>query len=356
MFTIIESPAACEIRSVIRFLTARSLSAAEIHRQLTEVYGLNAMSEGKVRQWVREFKNGRQNVHDEERSGRPSVITDDLVAAVETKVREDRRFTISTLSLQFPQVSRSVLYKIVSEKLNFKKLCSRWVPRLLTEDHKVKRFATSLDFLTRYDEEGDDMLSQIVTGDETWVSHITPENKRQSMEWRHTTSPVNVKAKQTLSKRKIMATVFWDRRGVLLVDFMPRGTTINSDAYCATLKKLRRAIQNKRRGMLTKGVLLLHDNARPHNSQKTRDLIDSFGWEVLDHAPYSPDLAPSDFHLFRYLKHHLGGQRFNDDNEVKAAVNSWLSEQAAEFFEEGIKNLVVRCDKCLNKQGNYIEK
>lgn len=106
--------------------------------------------------------------------------------------------------------------------------------------------------------------------------------------------------------------------------------------------------------MLSKGAV--HDNARPHTSQRTQDLIDSFGWEVLDHAPYSPDLAPSDFHLFWYLKHHLGGQRFNDDDEVKAAVNSWLSEQAAEFFEEGYQNLLVKYDKCLNKQGNYVEK
>lgn len=356
MFKIIESPAVCEMRSVIRFLTARNMSAADIHRQLCEVYGVKAMSEGKVRKWVREFKDGRENVHDEDRSGRPSVITEDLVTAVDAKIHEDRRFTITTLSMKFPQVSRSVLYKIVSENLNFKKFCSRWVPKLLTEDHKKKRLASSLTFLTRYNEEGDDMLSRIVTGDETWVSHITPESKQQSMEWRHSTSPVKVKGKQSLSRRKVMATVFWDRRGVLLVDFMPRGMTINSEAYCATLARLRRAIQNKRRGKLTKGILLLHDNARPHTAARSREMIDSFGWEVLDHPPYSPDLAPSDFHLFRYLKNHLGGKRYDDDEEVKTAVNSWLSEQASNFFEEGFQNLILRYDKCLNKQGNYVEK
>ncbi|GBO25744.1 hypothetical protein AVEN_242476-1 [Araneus ventricosus] len=95
------------------------------------------------------------------------------------------------------------------------------------------------------------MLSRIVTGDETWVSHVTPESKQQSMEWRHTYSPVRVKDRQTLSQRKIMASVFRDRHGVLLVDFMQLGTTINAVAYGQTLRKLRRAIQNKRRGMLT---------------------------------------------------------------------------------------------------------
>lgn len=356
MFKIIESPAKCEIRSVIRFLTARNMSAINIHRQVTEVYGPDVMSEGKVRKWVREYKCGRENVHDESRSGRPSVVSDDLIFAVDAKIREDRRFTITKLSLEFTEISRSVLYKIVSENLNFRKLCSRWVPKLLTEDHKKKRFECALNFLTQYNEEGDEMLSRIVTGDETWVSHITPESKQQSMEWRHTSSPVKVKAKQTLSRRKIMATVFWDRHGVLLVEFMPQGQTINAEAYCETLRKLRRAIQNKRRGMLTKGVLLLHDNARPHAAVRTQNLIDSFGWDVIDHPPYSPDLAPSDFHLFCHLKKNLGGKHFGNSDEVKVAVSKWLSEQAADFYEEGMQNLVLRHDKCLNKQGNYVEK
>ncbi|GBO29216.1 hypothetical protein AVEN_42414-1 [Araneus ventricosus] len=138
------------------------------------------------------------------------------------------------------------------------------------------------------------MLSRIVTGDETWVPHITPESKQQSMEWRHTHFPVRVKAKQTLSQCKIMASVFWDRHGVLLVDFMQRGTTINAVAYVQTLRNPRRAIQNKRRGMLTEGILLLHDNARPHTAAQTLALLDTFGWEVLD-TPTTPTLCRAIF-------------------------------------------------------------
>ncbi|KAG8241095.1 hypothetical protein J6590_094493, partial [Homalodisca vitripennis] len=87
MFKTIERPADCKIRSVIRFLTARNVSAADILRQINEVYGPNAMSDSKVRKWVRAFKDGRENVHDEPRSGRSSVITEDLVKAVDEKIR-----------------------------------------------------------------------------------------------------------------------------------------------------------------------------------------------------------------------------------------------------------------------------
>ena len=108
--------------------------------------------------------------------------------------------------------------------------------------------------------------------------------------------------KQAISTRKNICTVFWDRQGVLLVEFLLQGTTINSAVYCETLKKLRHAIQNKGRGMLRVAILLLHDNARQHSVAQTQDLITSFRWEQMDHPAYSPDLAPSDFHLFLHLK------------------------------------------------------
>ncbi|GFV87717.1 uncharacterized protein TNCV_780011 [Trichonephila clavipes] len=117
------------------------MSAAGIHRQITEIYGIEAMSDSKIRKRVRKFKDERTNVHVGERSGRPSVITNDLMQAVETKISENRRFTITTLSLEFLDVSRSVVTKIMTEDLNFKKLCSRWVLILLTAEHKEKRFA-----------------------------------------------------------------------------------------------------------------------------------------------------------------------------------------------------------------------
>jgi len=147
--------------------------------------------------------------------------------------------------------------------------------------------ACALTFLMRYHKEGDGMVSHIVTGDETWVSHITPESEQQSLHWKHTGSPKRKKFKQMFSTRKIMCTVFWDRQVVLLVEFLPQGT-INSAVYCETLKKLRRTIQNKRRGMLSATILLLHDNAWPHSAVQTQDLITSFKWQQMDHPPPPP--------------------------------------------------------------------
>jgi len=81
-----------------------------------------------------------------------------------------------------------------------------------------------------------------------------------------------------------------------------------------------------------------------------------FGWTVLPHPPYSPDLEPSDYHLFPKLKEHLGGMRFHTDDEVKEEVNRFLIGMAVEFYDLGIQKLAHRLPKCLDRNGDYVEK
>ncbi|KAJ4439167.1 hypothetical protein ANN_15124 [Periplaneta americana] len=216
---VIDNTADCEVRSVIRFLNARHLKPAEIYRQLKEVYGDTVMNERNLRKWCEMFNNGRTNVHDETRPGRPSLITEDRKTKVNDRILQDRRTSLDELHIAFPDISRSLLGEIVSQHLGYHKIC-----------------------------------------------------------------------------------------------------------------------------------------ARPHTAASTRELLDQFGWEIFDHPPYSPDLAPSDFHLFTKLKDFLGGTRFGSDEELKKTVNTWLNELATEEYNTGILKLVNRYDKCLNVGGDYVEK
>jgi hypothetical protein len=127
----------------------------------------------------------------------------------------------------------------------------------------------------------------------SWVHQYQPETKRASMQWKHSASPAKKMFKATSSSRKVMLTVFWDHEGILLTAFQPQGQTVNADSYCKILRKLCKTIQRKRPGLLTQGVLLLHDNARPYTANKTNETQRNFKWEVLEHPPYGPDLAPS---------------------------------------------------------------
>jgi hypothetical protein len=107
-------------------------------------------------------------------------------------------------------------------------------------------------------------------------------------------------------------------------------------------------------GMLTSGVVLLHENARMQTAVHTRALLEHF--ELSDHPPYSPDLAPRDYHLFTYLKNWLGSQCFNNKEKLMEGAKMWLSSQVADFFDTGIQKLIPRYHKCHNSSGDYTEK
>jgi hypothetical protein len=92
------------------------------------------------------FKYGWPNVHVEEQTGQPSAVSDNLVQSVDPKICERQCFTISELSLEFPQISCAVLYKIITLRLSYHKFCARWVPHILMSAHKMPRMASPFDF------------------------------------------------------------------------------------------------------------------------------------------------------------------------------------------------------------------
>jgi histone-lysine N-methyltransferase SETMAR len=161
-----------------------------------------------------------------------------------------------------------------------------------------------------------------------------PESKRQSLEWKHPTSPAKKKKFKTQpSAGKVMLTVFWDSQGPILEPYQERGTTVSSAHYSETLcDKLKPAIQ----GLLLKGVALLHDSAHPHTAAHTVahtvETLCHLNFEVLEHPLYSPDLASSDYHLFGPLKGTLRGHHFASDQELKEVVHAWLVTQPKTFF------------------------
>jgi len=356
----VKNVSTCELRAVIRFLTAKGLNGNEIHTELVHIYGDKCMSVQMVRRWRTYFLEGRGEVHDEQRAGRPkTAITDDAVAAVEKIILADRRFTIDRILDSMPpeiDICRTSIHTIITDHLRYRKVCARWVPLLLSDDHKQKRLQSAGKFLDMLEDEGENVYSRIVTGDETWVHHTNPEMKRQSMVWKKSEESAPKKAKIQYSAGKVMATVFWDNEGVLLIDFLESGTTINADRYCEVLNKLKSAIKRKRPGKLSRKVLLFHDNARPHSAKKTQTLLEKFKWEIFDHPPYSPDLAPSDFFLFPKLKESLGGHHFNSNDEVKDFVKLFFKKQGTDFYKQGLSKLQNRYKKCIQVQGDYVEK
>jgi len=138
--------------------------------------------------------------------------------------------------------------------------------------------------------------------DETWLYHYDPETKQQSMEWRHSGSPHPKKFRLQTPLEKFSPRFFWDQDGIPLITYLPKGQVINAQYYSSLLVQLKNILKEKRRWKVTKWVLFLHDNALTHRSLATQKKLAYLGFHSLDHPPFSPDMAPSDYHLFPIQK------------------------------------------------------
>ena len=342
--------------SVIEFLTAEGCSAASIYDRMKTVFGNMRTSDSAVRKWVR-YSRGEDptetTVRDRKRPGRPLSASDTVhQEAVDCMIRSNRRVKQSVIANEVG-IWKERVHHIMTHLVGYRKVFAQYVPRQLTLEMKTQREEMCIHLLKRYNKEGEAFLERVVTGDESCVHHFDPESKVQSMEYRHKTSPSPRKFKVIASARKVLLTIFWDMKGVVHMEFLKQGHTVNSEKYISTLRTLKARLRRVRNG---RDSLLKHDMALPHTSRQTQDALAQLKLSALPHPEYSPDLAPSDYFLFLQLKKHLKGNHYNSDEKVVAAVRQWCREQPQEFFADGIRQLVRGWQLCVDRDGDHVEK
>jgi hypothetical protein len=150
------------------------------------------------------------------------------------------------------------------------------------------------------------------------------------MEYCHKESPAPKKSKTEASDGIVKLTVLWNYEGDVLTDFLEKGATVNSKLCIEILKNLKKRIMRK--GAETDDVLLLQDNARPLTNAATCDAVAHLGFVMLPHPANSPNLIPSNLHLFPKQKVNLRGQSFNSHEEVKAAARQCFQKEEKGLF------------------------
>jgi histone-lysine N-methyltransferase SETMAR len=348
--------AKCNQRDIVFFLWKEGISGAEITIRLHSVFGNDALGKTAVYKWIGRFSDGWNATDDAPRSGRPrSSTTDENVQKAQAIIDRDRRATVRDIAEELGMGSATA-HSILVNDLQLTKLCARWIPRLLTATQMEARVIVAKANLKRADKDPN-FLERLLTVDETWIHHFDPESREQSKQWLTRGCNPPLKAKVVPSLGKVMATVFWDASGIVHIDYLERGVTINAEYYSNLLQNdVRSALRRKRPGKLSSTPLLLHDNARPHTAKRTLEVVENLGWEILLHPPYSPDLAPSDFHLFPSLKKDLRGVHFETLQEMKEAVTNWTKRQSPNFFIRGLEKLLDRYETCVDLCGDYVEK
>ena len=146
-----------------------------------------------------------------------------------------------------------------------------------------------------------------------------------------------------------MLCIWWDQKGVLYYELLKLSETINRERYWTQLIRLKRAIPEKRPeyAIRHETIIFHHDNAQPHVAIPVKNYLENSGWEVLSHPPYSPEVAPSDYHLFRSMQNALTGMRFRSEQGIKNWLYSFLAAKPAQFFWDGIHEFPETWEKVI---------
>ena len=152
-----------------------------------------------------------------------------------------------------------------------------------------------------------------------------------------------------------MASVFWDKDRILLVNYLKEGAIITASYYSSLLDKVKKAMHPKGWGKLLQGVLFLQGNASSHTVTITHRKLADLHSEVLKYPIFSPDVAPSDYHLFPNFEKHHKGTKFLTTEDTMPALYDWFAAQPSAFYLGSLEKLEQKSKKCVELMGKYTE-
>ncbi|GFW08079.1 mariner Mos1 transposase [Trichonephila clavipes] len=142
-------------------------------------------------------------------------------------------------------------------------------------------------------------------------------------------------------------TVFWDSHGVILIDYFQKRKTITRAYYASLLDKLKAELAEKLPHLQKKKILFHQNNVLSYTSAVAMAKIYELRFELLDHPPYSPNLAPSDFFLFPHLKIVLEEHRFSSNEEAITFVNNYFAEKNSKYYLDRLQRWEHHWEKCV---------
>ncbi len=255
-------------------------------------------------------------------------------------------------------LSTHTVRQIVRKDLKLTRRIPKFMPKELTEVQKWTRWTLAKDNLQWLcsHEDPDAFVRRIVTGDETWVSTYEMLTKANSFHW---ISPQDKRPKKPLridGLKKVMMTLFFYCAGVILIAFLDPKDKIDSPRYCLTLSKLKEALRKKRPHLWKdKSFILHHDNASPHGSDFTTCKMRKWGFNLLEHPPNSPDMAPCDFSIFPKMKAKMRGIHYPNVQTLKEETRNILMAFPKSVFDDALHEMVLRWQKCEAVNGEYFE-
>ncbi len=215
------------------------------------MYGDQALKRTQIYNIMKTVKEGKPAADQWGFNTKRRIRNSGFIANITAEVESNRRVTVRKI-MRIHGVLTRTIHTMLHDDLNLSKKSARWVPKLLSDDMKKQRVRTSEKFLRKVLCHSMSMLDNIVTMDESAVSFHTPESKQQSKQWLVKGSPGPIKAKVHATRKKQMVLAFFDSKGLIYMNFVPRGRTLNSAYIIEALTCFQKALKVKRLTMMAR--------------------------------------------------------------------------------------------------------
>ena len=210
--------------------------------------------------WVKTFKAGKFSVEDDTHPGRPKTsVTKANITAVKIVVEQDARLSVKDIA-SCTGISEGSVQTILKKRLDLRKVCARWVPHLLTEEQKTQRLKCARELLKTYKGCNNQVFSNLLTGDETWVHMFEPQRRADNKQWKRIDQKHPCIAKRTISSKKMLYAIFFNSSGPVIQVLCPSGHTVTGRFYKNSVLKKVKEFYNKKQPSKGWSVHLLHDN------------------------------------------------------------------------------------------------
>ncbi|CAF3022775.1 unnamed protein product [Rotaria sp. Silwood2] len=340
-------------RFYIKVRTALNIPARVIHDELNSVYGDEAPGLSTVERWSKLFREGREEIEDKARPGRPiAETTTENIEQIRLLIDHDPYITIEGIQ-ERTNLSYGTVSRIIDDHLKLQKITARCIPKDRTDLQRAERVRICKQNLEKF-HQGTWRLCDIITGDDSWFYHKQVGRKVSNKAWVSIGDPPPTIVRGSRFASKTLFSIFFRSTGPMLTHRIERGQTVDHHYYInQCLRPLTDEIKRQRPSYGTRGIKIHHDNGRPHVHKDVSDYLESEGLTIIPHPPNSPDLSPCDFWLFDLIKNNLTDQ--DDSESLHDAVTDFMHSLNRDNYKKTFVKWIERMRLCVDNHSDYFE-
>lgn len=334
----------------------RKKAPKEVYEALYEVFGDDAPGYSTVKRWISDFQKGARNSFaDVSRIGRPVTASgDNNIEMIKEAINENPNLSVRDLEDE-TGITASTIQRILTHKLNYRKIASYWVPMNLNDLQKKNRVQAAQCIHDTLTQMGPYRYDYYVSEDETWVKFDIEHTSSSSKVWLPAGSLRPQIFSNKLTPKKCLLIIAFTANKRISAKALPYGETLNGEGYADFIHETGEKWRKLRTNPVTlESLTWQHDNARPHIKQCVQQLLKRRKVTMLKQAPYSPDLNLCDRWLNNAIKEDLRKEFFHEASDVEKRVLQLMRSIDEDFYRNEVDKLMNHCLKVVENGGEYI--